>query len=111
MLLTVGVHAGASHGEEVACRPKESKELYGHHFGRGHTRTFSKKKNYNWVADKIPILKPKRRSWILVFSRKERKDRKAYREWRIARFPGSSSILGFHHSGELPYRTNGVYNH
>ena len=26
------------------------------------------------------MLKPKRRSWILVFSRKERKDRKAYRD-------------------------------
>ncbi len=25
-------------------------------------------------------IKPKRRSWILVFSRKERKDRKAYRD-------------------------------
>ena len=28
----------------------------------------------------------------------------------IARFPGLSSILSFHQSGELPYRANGVYN-
>ena len=28
----------------------------------------------------MPCDYPKRRSWILVFSRKERKDRKAYRD-------------------------------
>ena len=32
------------------------------------------------LAVRLVNLKPKCRSWILVFSRKERKDRKAYRD-------------------------------
>ena len=32
-----------------------------------------------WNHDENAFYKPKRRSWILAFSRKERKDRKAYR--------------------------------
>ncbi len=31
------------------------------------------------TRDVVSVIKPKRRSWILAFSRKERKDRKAYR--------------------------------
>jgi hypothetical protein len=56
-------------------------------------------------------IEPKRRSWILVFSRKERKDRKVYYNWLcISNYPNLASVFSFHQLGELPYRINGMYN-